>query len=621
LFFILGDISIIVLSVFFAFLVRFEGYIPSRYYPNILGIVILSFIFLIPIFYFYRLYHFNWNYVSIDELIRIVKAVLLGFLLTTGFFFVFREINIFSGFPRSTLFITYFFIFIFVGSLRFAKRVYLNLFTRDTEKKERTLIVGAGDAGELILRNILNFRISPFQVLGFVDDADSRQGILIHGIPVLGRIKDIPIIARNYNIQSLIIAMPSVDAEIIKFSVEKSREAGIKKIKIIPPIEEVFSGKVNIFQLRDIRPEELLSRDVVLIDKKFIENFMRGKRVLVTGAAGSIGSELCRQLISFLPSQIVLLDQEETGIFNIEREMNERFNEIKNILKKRDNFSISIVPVIADIRDEKKINSIFKKYKPEIVFHAAAYKHVPLMEKNPDEAVKNNVFGTKILAEASLENRVEKFIFISTDKAVNPSSVMGATKRIGEMICQALNQKKKTKFISVRFGNVLNSRGNVISIFREKIKKREPIEVTHPDMKRYFMITSEACQLVLEAATMGKGGEVFVLEMGNPVKIVELAKSIIELFGLEPDKDIPIVFTNPRPGEKIFEEILVKEEESLPTTNDKIFIAKLAEVDSKELEKGLKELIKVVEMNDYEGIINILKKIVPNFNQTNFSKA
>jgi FlaA1/EpsC-like NDP-sugar epimerase len=348
---------------------------------------------------------------------------------------------------------------------------------------------------------------------------------------------------------------------------------------------------------------------------------MRGKRVLVTGAAGSIGSELCRQLISFLPSQIVLLDQEETGIFNIEREMNERFNEIKNSLKKRDNFSLSIVPVVADIRDEKKINSIFKKYKPEIVFHAAAYKHVPLMEKNPDEAVKNNVFGTKILAEVSLENRVEKFIFISTDKAVNPSSVMGATKRIGEMICQALNQKKKTKFISVRFGNVLNSRGNVISIFREKIKKREPIEVTHPDMKRYFMITSEACQLVLEAATMGKGGEVFVLEMGNPVKIVELAKSIIELFGLEPDKDIPIVFTNPRPGEKIFEEILVKEEESLPTTNDKIFIAKLAEVDSKELEKGLKELIKAVETNDYEGIINILKKIVPNFNQTNFSKA
>ena len=322
---------------------------------------------------------------------------------------------------------------------------------------------------------------------------------------------------------------------------------------------------------------------------------------MVTGAAGSIGSELCRQIANFQIASLILLDQDETGIFNISEALKDKFPKIKKY------------SLVLDIRDKEKIESIFKELRPQVVFHAAAYKHVPLMEENPDEAVKNNVFGTKIVAEASIKSGVEKFMFISTDKAVNPTSVMGATKRLGEMICQALNQKNHTRFISVRFGNVLDSRGSVIPIFREKIKKRESIEITHPDMQRFFMITSEACLLVLQAGAMGEGGEVFVLNMGNPLKIMHLAREMIRLSGLEADKDIPLVFTEPRPGERIFEELLTDKENSSKTKHEKIFIAKLSEVDENQLNLSLKKL----ESNLYSlreaEIKDMLKEIIPNY--------
>jgi FlaA1/EpsC-like NDP-sugar epimerase len=298
---------------------------------------------------------------------------------------------------------------------------------------------------------------------------------------------------------------------------------------------------------------------------------------------------------------LLILDQDETGIFNISRELKESFPELNK------------VALVADITDEDKIAKVFEEFQPKIVFHAAAYKHVPLMEKYSDEAVKNNVFGTEIVAGVAIKNRAEKFIFISTDKAVNPCSVMGATKRLGEMICQAFNQENSTKFISVRFGNVLDSRGSVIPIFRGKIKKREPIEVTHPEMKRYFMVTSEACLLVMQAGTMGQGGEVFVLDMGSPIKIIDLAREMIRLSGLEPDKDIPIVFTEPRPGEKLFEEILTAEEGTIATQNQKIFKAKLSKVDGKELGRKLKSLGKVVKKDNKEEIKEALKEIVPSY--------
>lgn len=597
-FFALADGVLIFLSVILAFMVRFEGMIPRQYSLNVLGIMLLALTITLPVFYFLRLYHFTWRYVSAEELIQLVKGAALSFLLLAGLFLVLRDLAIFSGFPRSTLFITYFFIFVLAGALRFAKRLYLQFSPLSQRgEKERTLIVGAGDAGELILRNILTVRGNPYRVIGFVDDSLAVQGASIHGVGVLGKIRDIPALVRKHQIAGVIVAMPSADAQVIQEAVKGAREAGLRKIKIIPPIEEVFAGKVTIGQLREVQMEDLLERDLVLADRPLIEKFIKNKVVLVTGAAGSIGSELCRQITKFNPAKIILLDQDETGIFNISEELQ------------------GAISQVCDIRDEQKINKIFRELRPNIVFHAAAYKHVPLMEENADEAVKNNVFGTKIVAESVLRNGVESFIFISTDKAVNPTSVMGATKRAGEMICQALNQKNNTKFISVRFGNVLDSRGSVIPIFREKIKKREPIEITHPEMKRYFMVTSEACQLVLQAGAMGKGGEVFVLDMGNPIKIMELAKQMLRLSGLEPDRDIPIIFTEPRPGEKLFEEILTAEEGIIATQNQKIFIAKLSEVNLEKLNEGLEKLKKTAELGEKESIISVLKEIIPAYVQ------
>ena len=602
MFFALADGLLIFLSVLLAFLVRFEGVVPGQYFLNILGIMVMALAITLPVFYFLRLYHFTWSYVSAEELVQLTKGTFLSFLLLTGAFFVLRDLAIFSGFPRSTIFITYFFIFILTGGLRFAKRIYLQISPLgQKEKKERTLIAGAGDAGEMILRNILTVRASPYNVVGFVDDSQARQGVSIHGVNILGRIKDIPKIVAENKIEDLIVAMPSVDSHIIQMAVEKAREAGLRKIKIVPPIEEVFSGKVTIGQLRQVNMEDLLGRQPVLADKKALEEFIQNKTILVTGAAGSIGSELSRQIAKFNPGSLVLLDQDETGIFNISEELEDLFPELGKVAK------------VCDIGDKEKIEKVFGEQRPTIVFHAAAYKHVPLMEDNADEAVKNNIFGTKVIAEAALQSGVEKFIFISTDKAVNPTSVMGATKRIGEMICQALNQRNNTKFISVRFGNVLDSRGSVIPIFREKIKKREPIEITHPEMQRFFMVTSEACQLVLQAGAMGQGGKAFVLDMGNPIKIMELAKEMIRLSGLEPDRDIPIVFTEPRPGEKLFEEILTSKEQTLATQNQKIFIAKLPEVDETKFSSQLKELERVALLGEKQQIITILKEILPTY--------
>ncbi|PIZ89633.1 MAG: hypothetical protein COX89_00510, partial [Candidatus Nealsonbacteria bacterium CG_4_10_14_0_2_um_filter_37_10] len=444
--FLLADIILISLSVYLAFLVRFEGEIPNQYFLNIWGVIFLALIITIPIFYFLKLYHFSWAYVSTEELIALFKGTFLSFLLLTASFFVLRDLAIFTGFPRSTLFIAYFFIFFLCGGIRFSKRLYLQIFPkREKEEKERTLIVGAGDAGEQILRSILTSKISPYLPVGFIDDNLAKQGALIHGVEVLGKINDIPRLVQEKKIEGLIVALPSAGSRIIREAVEMGRTAKLKKIKIVPSLGEIIDGQVTVGNLREVQVEDLLGREPVSLDQKSIENFIRGKSVLITGAAGSIGSELSRQVAKFKPSHLIILDQDETGIFNISEELFDKFPKL------------SIKSLIADIREELKIDQIFKKYQPQIVFHAAAYKHVPLMEENPDEAVKNNVFGTKIVAEAALKAGVEKLIFISTDKSVNPTSIMGATKRVGEMICQALNETNKTKFMSVRFGNVLDS--------------------------------------------------------------------------------------------------------------------------------------------------------------------
>jgi FlaA1/EpsC-like NDP-sugar epimerase len=601
IFFLISDVFLIFLSVLLAFVVRFEGPIPQRYFLNIKGLIFFSILFTIPIFYFFKLYFFSWAYVSTEELISLIKATVLSFLLLTATYFVLRDHRLFSGFPRSTLFITYFFIFILCGGLRFAKRIYLQIFPKGKrEEKVNVLIVGAGDLGEQILRAIKSSPKSRYFPVGFVDDDPAKQGVLIHGLKVLGKIKDIPKIAKENLIEEMIIALPYGSKE-IREAVELGRKAKIKKIKILPSIGDLISGEVPLARLKEIDVEDLLGREPIELDRKLIANFIKGKIVLITGAAGSIGSELSKQVASFSPSLLLILDQDETGIFNL-------FNELKEKFPKQE-----IKSIICDIRDEEKVKKVFQEFKPQIVFHAAAYKHVPLMEEHPDEAVKNNIFGTEIVAKASLESNCEKFIFISTDKAVNPTSIMGATKRIGEMICQVLNKKGKTKFISVRFGNVLDSRGSVIPIFKEQIKSGGPVTVTHPEMKRYFMLNSEACLLVMEAGAIGKGGEVFVLDMGKPIKILDLAKEMIKLAGFEPDKEIPITFIGPRPGEKLFEEVLSAEEGTLATKYQKILIAKLKEPEEEKLKKGLEELKMAVQRGDKNEIIKIFKGLIPSY--------
>jgi FlaA1/EpsC-like NDP-sugar epimerase len=601
LFFLISDIFLIFLSVILAFIVRFEGPVPERYFLNIQGLILFSILFTIPLFYFFKLYSFSWAYVSTEELISLTKATSLSFLFLTATYFILRDHPVFSGFPRSTLFITYFFIFLFCGGLRFAKRIYLETFPkRKREEKINVLIVGAGDLGEQILRAIKSSSQNQYLPIGFVDDDPTKEGILIHGLKVLGKIKDIPKIAKENLIEEMIIALPYGSKE-IREAVEFGRKARIKKIKILPSIGDLISGEIPLARLREIDIEDLLGREPVELDRKLIAEFLKGKTVLITGAAGSIGSELSKQVASFSPSLLLILDQDETGIFSL-------FNELKEKFPKQE-----IKSIICDIRDEEKIKRIFQEFKPQIVFHAAAYKHVPLMEEHPDEAVKNNIFGTEIVAKAALESNCEKFIFISTDKAVNPSSIMGATKRIGEMICQVLNKKGKTKFISVRFGNVLDSRGSVIPIFKEQIRSGGPVTVTHPEMKRYFMLNSEACLLVMEAAAIGQGGEVFVLDMGKPIKILDLAKEMIKLAGFEPDKEIPITFIGPRPGEKLFEEVLTAEEGTSATKYKRILIAKLKETDEEKLREGLERLRDVVKRNDKSEIVKIFKDLIPSY--------
>lgn len=466
-------------------------------------------------------------------------------------------------------------------------------------KRDKTLIAGAGDAGEQILRNMLSSSSNPYLPVGFVDDSLIKQGVKIHGIKVLGKLADIPYLVNEYGVKQLIVAIPSANHKTIRETVQLGRKAGLWKIKIAPQLNEVIRGEVSLKSLKDVDVEDLLGRESIQLDRGELKSFIKDKIVLVTGAAGSIGSELSLQCAKLEPSILLLLDQDETGIFNISKSLMAKFPGLK------------IQSLIADVVDQPRMHEVFGEFKPNIVFHAAAYKHVPLMEVNISEAVKNNILGTESLAMACLKHNVEKFIFISTDKAINPTSVMGATKRIGEMICQALSQQNRTSFISVRFGNVLNSRGSVIPIFKEQISKGGPVEVTHPDMKRYFMLISEACLLVMQSGAMGNGGEVFVLDMGKPIKILDLAREMIRLSGFEPDTDIAIVHTGMRPGEKLFEEMMTAEEGTVATQNNSIFTAKLSRIESKEFNQSLEILKKAVSVRDMDAVKKVFTKLIP----------
>jgi len=595
LFLLIADALIIILVAWLSFLLRFEWAIPQKYFFHLKNFIILSLLISLPIFYWQKLYHFSWAYVSISDLYRIIKAITLSNLIIGSIILLCLGFEPFSGFPRSIILINYFFTLLAISGFRAGKRIFSETL-RPAKAGHKILIIGAGEAGEELARNISKTSLN---LVGFVDDNELKQNAIIHNYPVLGKRRDLPEIIKNYEIEEVIITFPSVPQKITRETVEICRKAGVQKIKILPSMREIMDGKVTLANVREVSIEDLLGREEVKIDKEAIKNFIYGKKVLITGAAGSIGSHLCQKISNFSPEKLIAFDQNETGIFRLEQDLDKKFPEIPKIFE------------IGDVCDQKKIEYLFSKTKPDIVFHAAAYKHVPLMDLHPEEAVKNNIFGTLAVAEAAVKNNVEKLIFISTDKAINPTSVMGASKQVGEMICLALNKKQSTKFCAVRFGNVLDSQGNVIEVFKNQIEKGGPLEITHPEMKRYFMTTDEACFLVMQAAAASKSGEVFVLDMGQPIKIKDLAYEMIKLAGYEPDVEIPIVFTKIRPGEKLFEEILTDSEK--PTKYEKIFIAKLNEINEEKLSLGLRKLAEACKEMERGKIIEILKELLPNY--------
>jgi len=591
------DASIAAASVVAALYLRFDGVIPPQYIsllPTAIPIFVAIRIAALGLF---RAYRIVWRYAMTRDVLLWLAgvafgSVVLGTLRLTGAL----------ALPRSVFLIEP----LVFGVLAAAPRAFVRWHRHRQQKaqgsrRKRVLIVGAGDAGSLLMREFESQAHLGVQVVGFVDDDPSKIGRSLNGVRVLGPRKQIPELVQRLAVERIIIAMPSAGADVIRETVNICRRTGAD-LKILPPVGELVAGQVRAQDVREVRIEDLLRRKPVETDLTAISGYLRGKRVLVTGAGGSIGSELCRQVCAFAPELLILLDHSENNVFEINAELRERFPNVK------------LVPLLADIRNRSKIDYIFDRYRPHVVFHAAAHKHVPLMEAHPDEAIANNVLGTRNVAEAAARYGAERFVMVSTDKAVNPGNVMGATKRLAELIVQAMQAMQeedafreaaagqevaagaknawrdgargngfkahgRTRFVSVRFGNVLGSRGSVIPLFRKQIERGGPVTVTHPEMTRYFMTIPEAVQLILQAAAMGEGGEVFVLDMGEPVRIADLARDLIRLSGYEPDKDIQIVYTGIRPGEKLFEELVNDDETVSKTSHEKILVLNGGKVD------------------------------------------
>ncbi|GAA0606337.1 nucleoside-diphosphate sugar epimerase/dehydratase [Virgibacillus siamensis] len=539
----------------------------------------------------YKLYNKVWAYASVGELIAIVKAVTLS-IITAGIIQFLT--NDFSMFKRA-LVVTWLLHITLIGGSRFIWRIYRDRYVTNAKDKKRTLIVGAGAAGSMIVRQLKNnFDNSELLPVAFVDDDLSKQRMQIYGIPVLGRAIHIPEIVERQNIEHIVIAIPSLQNGALNKLVMECNQTNAQ-VQMIPKIEDLMTGKVSVNHLKNVEVEDLLGREPVELDINAISEYVTRSTVMVTGAGGSIGSELCRQLMRFSPGKIILVGHGEFSIYTIDMELREKYP----------NDDVEIVPVIGDVQDRERIFEIVRQHQPAIVYHAAAHKHVPLMEYNPHESVKNNVIGTKNVAEAADTFGVAKFVMVSTDKAVNPTNVMGATKRIAEMVVQDISRRSKTKFVAVRFGNVLGSRGSVIPRFKKQIENGGPVTVTDPEMTRYFMTIPEASRLVIQAGTLAKGGEIFVLDMGEPVKIVDLARNLIKLSGYSED-EIKIEFTGKRPGEKMYEELLGEDEVLPGEVYEKIYIGRTIEVDS----GLLVDLIERFEGYDSTDLKDELMKIV-----------
>lgn len=593
------DAFLITISIISAYLIQYNW--------NLNHPLIQQLTFMVPLVVIGRLMTNNvmgiykqiWRYITYPDIIRLTETCITFSIIMVIINLLSHNVGSPIKIPYGIISVELMYSLILMVGVRIGRRVlfeYQDIKKRSSgnQKLKYTILIGAGEAGQQVLHETSHKPKLGIKVIGFLDDDERKQGMIINKVPVIGSIKDIEEIAKSKDIDLVIICIPSASQDKIRKISEVCARAKIKT-KIVPGLAELINGKVRLEQLREIKITDLLKRDPIDLNFETLK-YITEKRILITGAGGSIGSELCRQIARFNPKELVLLGKGEYSIYLIHEELKELYPELK------------LYPVIADVKNRFRLEYIFKTHKPDVVFHAAAHKHVPLMELQPSEAIMNNVIGTKNVAELALDYHCHNFVLVSTDKAVNPTNVMGSTKRVAELVMQNLAQHStSTKFVAVRFGNVLGSRGSVIPRFKKQIAAGGPVTITHPDMTRYFMTIPEAAQLVIQAGNLGNGGEIFVLDMGNPVKIVDLAKDMITLSGKIPDEDIQIQFVGLRPGEKIYEELLTAEEGTNATSYEKIFVAPISSVDSAFIDEKVEKLEKAAIANKDDEIRRLLE--------------
>jgi FlaA1/EpsC-like NDP-sugar epimerase len=590
------DVVASMLAWVLAYLLRFNFDMPDRFLQEMWHMLVLIVPAQAIVFWYFGLYRGIWRYASLPDLKRIVVAIVVAAMVAPLLLLLFR---VDAVLPRSVLVLNPILLLLLMGGSRLVYRSWKEhrLYGLTNLQAEPVLVLGAGDAAVTLVKELE--RSHEWRVVGLLDDNPKKGGRQIQGVKVLGKLDELPAWATHFGAQNAIIAMPSVAHDVRKRAVEICAAAGIK-VMTVPSFNDLMSGKVTVSQIRRVELDDLLGRDPVVLDDEGLQDLLSNHVVMVSGAGGSIGSELCRQIAKFKPRLLVMLELNELALYRIEQEFGEQFPEI------------SVVCAVGDVKNRARLDQLLGKYSPSVIFHAAAYKHVPLMEvENAWEAIQNNVLGTCTLAEAAIAHGVAKFVLISTDKAVNPTNVMGASKRLAEMVCQGLQQPAGTRFVMVRFGNVLGSTGSVIPKFHEQIARGGPVTVTHPEITRYFMSIPEAAQLVLQAGLMGKGGEIFVMEMGEPVRIADLARQMIRLSGFGED-EIRVEYTGLRPGEKLYEELLADDEHTLPTPHPKLRIAQARQADGEWL-KQLCDWLNASAMPGDAEVKRVLKVWVPEY--------
>ncbi|MFH2090867.1 MAG: nucleoside-diphosphate sugar epimerase/dehydratase [Pseudomonadota bacterium] len=616
---VIMDALLLGASWYCSFLLRFNFDIPVDNSGMILRLMPVIVLIKVIVFYFFHVYRGMWRYTSIIDLYNIIKASVFSSLVIMLLIMLSHS---FTGFARSVFVIDGMFTLLFISGSRICLRLYFEMMSEERFGSKLTdrllgrqkigkeainlLIIGAGDSGEKIFREIRDNKRLKYHVVGFLDDDYAKQRRMIHGIPVLGRVEDLKSVAETMDAHEILIAVPSATSEQMRSIVDQCKQSELV-FKTLPGIGELIDGKVTLNAIRDVAYRDLLGREVVQLEEGLIGEYLDQKQILVTGAGGSIGSELCRQICRFNPKTIILFDQAESPLYDIDLELRRSFPYIQ------------IVPVLGDIRNRSRLINTFEKHRPQNVFHAAAYKHVPMLEIQPWEAILNNIGGTRNVVNISKQFGVERFVMVSTDKAVRPTNIMGTTKRIAELLVQgqSCDDPAGTRFITVRFGNVVGSVGSVVPLFKRQIEQGGPVTITHPEVTRYFMTIPEASQLILQAGAMGKGGETFILEMGTSVKIVDMARDLIRLSGFEPDKDIKIEYIGLRPGEKLYEELITKGEDIVPTAHKKIMVLSGQACDQLLLNDDIDRIIEVAKAQDGEKIKTMLKQIVPEYVPSN----